>query len=76
LTEEFWDYVFLGQGSAAEVAKRIGVDPAALEEIRREFDYWYPLDSRNSGKDLIPNHLTFFIFNHVATSPWGRWPRG
>ncbi|ABO08117.1 leucine--tRNA ligase [Pyrobaculum calidifontis] len=75
LTEEFWDYVFLGQGSAAEVAKRIGVDPAALEEIRREFDYWYPLDSRNSGKDLIPNHLTFFIFNHVAIFPREKWPR-
>ncbi|MFN3804417.1 MAG: leucine--tRNA ligase [Pyrobaculum sp.] len=75
LTEEFWDYVLLGQGDLAKVAEKTGVSPEALEEIRREFDYWYPLDSRNSGKDLIPNHLTFFIFNHVAIFPREKWPR-
>lgn len=76
LTEEFWDYVFLGQGDVAEVSQKAGVPPNALEEIRGEFGYWYPLDSRNSGKDLVPNHLTFFIFNHVAIFPREKWPRG
>jgi leucyl-tRNA synthetase len=75
LTEEFWDYVFLGRGSPEEVAARLGVDASALRAIRDEFLYWYPLDSRNSGKDLIPNHLTFFIFNHVAIFPKELWPR-
>ncbi|MCU7788620.1 leucine--tRNA ligase [Pyrobaculum sp. 3827-6] len=75
LTEEFWDYVFLGVGTAEEVARRIGASPEALKAIREEFEYWYPLDSRNSGKDLIPNHLTFFIFNHVAIFPREKWPR-
>ena len=28
--------------------------------------YFYPVDSRHSGRDLIPNHLSFFIFNHLA----------
>ncbi|MEM4650810.1 MAG: leucine--tRNA ligase [Pyrobaculum sp.] len=75
LTEEFWDYVFLGQGSPEEAARRTGVPPEVLRAVREEFDYWYPLDSRNSGKDLIPNHLTFFIFNHVAIFPREKWPR-
>ncbi|ABL88411.1 leucyl-tRNA synthetase [Pyrobaculum islandicum DSM 4184] len=75
LTEEFWDFVFLGQGSADEVSKKTGVPVEALKAIREEFEYWYPLDSRNSGKDLIPNHLTFFIFNHVAIFPREKWPR-
>ncbi|MEM2997262.1 MAG: class I tRNA ligase family protein, partial [Candidatus Bathyarchaeia archaeon] len=37
--------------------------------------YFYPLDSRHSGRDLIPNHLTFFIFNHAAIFPREHWPR-
>lgn len=75
LTEEFWDYVMLGRGDPEEVSRKTGVPVEALEEIRREFDYWYPLDSRHSGKDLIPNHLTFFIYNHVAIFPEEKWPR-
>jgi leucyl-tRNA synthetase len=43
--------------------------------MRKEFLYWYPLDLRNSGKDLVGNHLTFSIFNHVALFPKEHWPR-
>jgi len=76
LSEEFWDYVLLGKGSSSDVARKLGVDESTVERIRREFDYWYPLDWRVSGKDLIPNHLTFFIFNHAAIFPESKWPRG
>ena len=75
LTYEFWDYVLLGKGEVKEVSKNTGVPVKILEELRREFDYWYPLDSRHSGKDLIPNHLTFFIYNHTAIFPEEKWPR-
>ncbi len=75
LGEYFWDYVFLGVGNPAEVAAKAGISVSDLESIRREFTYWYPLDSRHSGKDLIPNHLTFFIFNHAAIFPKELWPR-
>ena len=34
--------------------------------MRAEFKYWYPLDLRCSGKDLIKNHLTMALFNHAA----------
>jgi leucyl-tRNA synthetase len=43
--------------------------------MRSEFLYFYPLDSRHSGRDLVPNHLTFFIFNHVAIFSPSLWPR-
>ena len=38
-------------------------------KLRGEFEYWYPLDLRVSGKDLIQNHLTYFLYNHVAIWP-------
>lgn len=34
--------------------------------MRNEFTYWYPMDLRVSGKDLITNHLTMMFFNHMA----------
>ena len=45
------------------------------KEIREEFKYYYPLDSRHSGRDLIPNHLSFFIFNHSIIFPKPLWPK-
>jgi leucyl-tRNA synthetase len=75
LTEEVFDYIFLGIGNAKETAKKVRLNAEALEDMRREFLYFYPLDSRHSGRDLVPNHLTFLIFNHTAIFPEKLWPR-
>ena len=72
----FWDYVYLGEGVAEEVAEATGIPIEDLESTRAEFAYFYPLDCRHSGRDLIPNHLTFMIFNHDAIFPHELWPRG
>ena len=76
LTDNFFDYIFLGMGNVEEVAIGAGVSPALLKQMRAEFEYWYPFDFRNSGKDLIQNHLTFCLFNHVAIFPKKYWPSG
>jgi leucyl-tRNA synthetase len=75
LSKEVLDYVLLGKGDAEELAMRQGIEERILEELRREVDYWLPVDLRVSGKDLIPNHLTFFLFQHVALFPKQKWPR-
>jgi leucyl-tRNA synthetase len=75
LTEAVFDYIFLGIGNAAETAKKVNLDAKTLEKMRDEFLYFYPLDSRHSGRDLVPNHLTFMIFNHTAIFPERLWPR-
>ena len=76
LSDAFFEYVFLGKGSA-EAAAKGALNKALVEECRKEFAYWYPLDFRNSGKDLVQNHLTFLIFNHTAIWPDEpqMWPR-
>jgi len=71
----FFDYIFLGKGDVKEVAKELGIDSEVLEDIRREFNYWYPVDQRHSGIDLITNHLSFFIWHHVGIFPEKYWPR-
>ena len=64
-TDAVWDYIFLGT-PFADAKAPAGVSMEALDRMRAEFQYWYPLDLRVSGKDLVPNHLTFFIYNHVV----------
>ncbi|NWG11241.1 leucine--tRNA ligase [Candidatus Bathyarchaeota archaeon] len=75
LTDETLDYVFLGIGSSEEIAEKTGLDAETLEKMRGEFLHFYPLDSRHSAHELIPNHLTFMIFNHTAIFPESLWPR-
>jgi len=73
IEDDLFDYVFLGKGNKDEIIGKYG---EIAEEMRREFRYWYPVDIRTSGKDLIGNHLTFYIFHHVAIFPKEFWPRG
>ncbi len=75
LTDEFFDYVFYGKNDPVEIANKIKITKEKLEEIRKEFLYFYPVDARHSGRDLVPNHLTFFVLNHVALFPEENWPQ-
>lgn len=71
LTDSAWSYIF-ANGPAP---KDTSIPIENLEVLRREFRYFYPMDLRSSGKDLIPNHLTFCIYNHAALFPEEHWPR-
>jgi len=72
--DAFFDYVLLGIGDPKRIA-RGSVTEDLLREIREEFLYWYPVDLRGSGKDLVGNHLVFYIFHHTAIFPEQHWPR-
>ncbi|MCQ4153964.1 MAG: leucine--tRNA ligase, partial [Archaeoglobi archaeon] len=74
LTKEFLDYVLLGKGSL-ESARNSGLSEDLIKQVRREFEYWYPVDLRSSGKDLVANHLLFYLFHHVALFEKSLWPR-
>ncbi len=75
LGPDVFDYILLGEGNSQSVAEKNSLDEEVLKRMREEFEYFYPLDSRHSGRDLVPNHLTFFIFNHSAIFPEKDWPR-
>ena len=62
MTHACWDYVFLKKPYSEDCK----VPEASLAKMRHEFEYWYPMDLRVSGKDLIRNHLTMALYNHAA----------
>ena len=72
LTKEFFDYIFLDNGDVKNIS---GVSGDIIEKVKKEFSYFYPVDSRHSGRDLVPNHLTFFVLNHVAIFSQLNWPK-
>lgn len=76
LNDEFFDYVLLGIGDPRDVSETTGIPVSTIISIREEFTYWYPVDLRVSGKDLLSNHLVFFLLHHVAIFPQDLWPRG
>jgi leucyl-tRNA synthetase len=73
LTDEVLDYIFLSRAKPTT-----SIPDGLLESMKREFEYWYPMDLRVSAKDLIPNHLTMSLYNHAEI--WRdrpeMWPRG
>ncbi|KAJ3341586.1 cytosolic leucyl tRNA synthetase [Gonapodya sp. JEL0774] len=72
MTDEVWEYVLIDNAKTPEFSK---VPLERLNKMKKEFQYWYPMDLRCSGKDLIPNHLSFSIYNHVTIFPESRWPK-
>ncbi|XP_057429690.1 leucine--tRNA ligase, cytoplasmic-like [Lotus japonicus] len=72
LTDDVWDYIFCD----GPFPKSTDISSSLLGRMKKEFEYWYPLDLRVSGKDLIQNHLTFCIYNHTAIMSKHHWPRG
>ncbi|KZT56367.1 leucyl-tRNA synthetase [Calocera cornea HHB12733] len=70
MTDEVWEHI-MRDGPYPDPCPITKEQMAAL---KREFNYWYPMDIRSSGKDLINNHLTFCIYNHAAIFPEEKWP--
>jgi leucyl-tRNA synthetase len=62
MSHECWTYIFKKGAYPVDCA----VPKDLLDKMRHEFEYWYPMDMRVSGKDLIRNHLTMSLYNHQA----------
>lgn len=74
LNDEFFDEIFLGIES--EQIQNTEISQKLTNEMKNEFNYWYPLNWRLSAKDLVGNHLSFHLFHHSAIFPRNNWPGG
>ena len=76
LPDAFFNFTLLGEGAIDGVAKETGVPKRILSAIRTEFEYFYPVDMRHSARELVSNHLSFYIFHHSTLFPERQWPKG
>ncbi|KAJ3964064.1 hypothetical protein EV361DRAFT_981250 [Lentinula raphanica] len=72
MTDEVWEYMFC-DGPWPSPAP---FPQEKADALKHEFNYFYPFDIHSSGKDLINNHLTFALYNHVAIFPQDKWSIG
>ena len=75
LTRELFDYILLDKGDVSLAASTSKLTEKIIDTMKKEFQYFYPVDSRHSGRDLVQNHLSFFVLNHVAIFERKYWPR-
>ena len=80
LDRTFFDTLFYG-ADAVENGEVPGLDEArepseTALELRDEWEYWYPVDYRCSGPDLVSNHLTFYLYHHAELFDEPEWPQG
>ena len=76
MTPEFFDYVFLGEGDVSKVSESTGIPKDTIADIRKDVEYWYPLDLNLGGKEHMTVHFPAFLFNHTGILPENMWPRG
>ncbi len=86
LDRDFFDTLFYGpEAVEADEVPRTSDDSSGGEprepdetalELREEWEYWYPVDYRCSGNDLISNHLSFYLFHHAELFDEPAWPQG
>ncbi|KAM9694288.1 leucine--tRNA ligase, cytoplasmic isoform 1-T1 [Trichechus inunguis] len=72
MTKDVWDYIFFKEAPFPKTQ----IPKEKLDQLKQEFEFWYPVDLRVSGKDLVPNHLSYYLYNHVAMWPEqsDKWP--
>jgi leucyl-tRNA synthetase len=76
LPDSFFNFTLLGEGTVDAVAEHTGIHKRILSGIRSEFQYFYPIDMRHSARELVSNHLSFYIFHHATLFPEKQWPKG
>ncbi|KAF8064193.1 hypothetical protein FPV67DRAFT_1584778 [Lyophyllum atratum] len=70
MTDEIWEYIFC-DGPFPETSP---LPQEKADALKHEYKYFYPFDIRSSAKDLVPNHLTFCLYNHAAIFPEDKFP--
>jgi leucyl-tRNA synthetase len=75
LITEFFDCIMLDKKTTKDAAAATGIAQSVLEELKQEWEYWYPFDQRHTFTAHLSNHLSFMIFAHAAIFEPKRWPK-
>ncbi|MEM3227558.1 MAG: leucine--tRNA ligase [Candidatus Micrarchaeaceae archaeon] len=75
LKPSFFDYIFDYREDIEAVSKDTGIEEDVIKKCKDSINYWYTDTHRHSAPDLVPNHLTMYIFAHIALLPERFWPK-
>ena len=70
IDDAFFDYIYHGKEGTLKCSREVA------DEIRKDFEYFYPLDLNFGGKEHKTVHFPFSIFHHAALFEKRFWPRG
>lgn len=70
INDALFDYVYNGKSGDLLCDKKVA------DSIKKEFEYFYPLDVNFGGKEHKSVHFPFFIFHHSALFNKKHWPKG
>lgn len=73
LCDDVWRFIF---GDISTLPEALTPHEGILKKCKESFEYFYPVDLRVTGKDLIGNHILFYILTHVALFEEKYWPKG
>ncbi|EGC36146.1 hypothetical protein DICPUDRAFT_78187 [Dictyostelium purpureum] len=62
MTHQVWDYVLLNK----DYPEDCSISKETLSLLKKEFQYWYPVDFVVSSSALVHNHILFFLYTHIA----------
>ncbi|MFP4568302.1 MAG: leucine--tRNA ligase [Candidatus Woesearchaeota archaeon] len=75
LTQEFFDYILLGQGNHTLIAEDTNIPEKIIHEMREEVTYWKAFDFRYTAGAHISNHLSFLIYHYALIFPKDMHPK-
>ncbi|KAE9383077.1 Nucleotidylyl transferase [Gymnopus androsaceus JB14] len=64
MSDEVWEYAFCD----GDWPSSAPLPQEKADALKHEFNYFYPFDIHSSGKNLINNHLSFALYNHMSKS--------
>ncbi|MFC1722651.1 leucine--tRNA ligase [Nanoarchaeota archaeon] len=75
LSDDFFEFIMNSKGDIAAVSEKTGISKDILEQMNKEWNYWYPFDHRHTFTAHLSNHLSFMIFAHAACYEEKQWPK-
>ena len=76
LNDDFFSFVFEKIGSKEDVQRTTGISTDIIESVKKDFEFWYPLDFNFGGKEHKTVHFPVFMKMHAIMFPEKYWPRG
>lgn len=75
LNYDFFEYITSNKITLEDCSNSTNIGKELLKSMKKEWNYWYPVDQRHTFSAHLSNHLSFMIFAHTALFSKEKWPK-